>query len=208
LEHGGLLRDAVLFPPGLEAMSFSRAYQVGTVSFNIQRRPSSPQLAAELAPATAGSAVRDWAQTFTASRDPAAGRPDISVDIQPSLTVPGAWKISLSEQIANAERPLTVELDGATPKRVLASAFSGDVWGEAWSDLDDDVSDPGWPQLVAALEVVDVFELPELGIQLGLYRRVRAGEHLDPALRYLRARTDVTVTGADVALEAHRQLQR
>jgi hypothetical protein len=145
--------------------------------------------------------VLDWAQTFSASRDPQARRPDIYVDIQPSLTVPGTFQIELSEHIANAERPLTVRVDGVSPKRVVASPFAGDVWGEALSDLDDDLADPGEPQLAAAPEGVVVFELPG-GIQLGLYQLVSAGEPIDLALRYLRARTHADVTASDVALRA------
>jgi len=143
--------------------------------------------------------LQDWAQTFTAARDPEARRPDIYVDIQPSLAVPGTFQIELSEHIANAEQPLVVRVDGVSPKRVIASPFAGDVWSEALSDLDDAVADPGMPQLPAALESVDVFELPE-GIQLGLYQVVSAGKPCGPALRYLRARTQDGVTASDVVL--------
>lgn len=149
------------------------------------------------------STVGDWAQTFTASRDPEGREPDISVDIQPSLAVSGAWKISVREHIANAERPLTLELDGVSPTSVRASPYSGDVWGEELNDLDDDVADPGVPQLSDAGEVAEVFVLPQLGIQLALYELVGEDGVNVPAVRYQRARTQSHVTAADVALTAH-----
>jgi hypothetical protein len=157
---------------------------------------------AQAQPAGSAPAVRDWAQTFTASRDPDAREPDISVHIQPSLAVPGAWKISIREHIANAERPLTLEVDGVSPVSVRASPFTGDVWGEELSDLDDDVGDPGAPQLSDAFQVIDVLVLPQLGIQLAFYELLEEGGDSVPALRYLRARTQSHVTAADVALIA------
>jgi hypothetical protein len=199
-EH--LLRDMVLFPPDLEPLSFSRTYATRaartTVYFSIQRRRSLAQTAAELTAAPAHSTVHDWAMTYTAARDPLARRPDISVDIRPSLTVPGAWKIALREHIANAEQPLTLQVDGVSPKRVVSRAFGRDIWGEV-SENKDDADDP---PPAGALETFDVFDLPERGIQLGLYQLVSAGKPSEPALRYLRAQTP-NVTASDVVLTAH-----
>ncbi|HKP60121.1 MAG TPA: hypothetical protein VJV78_25525 [Polyangiales bacterium] len=152
-----------------------------------------------MVPAPLGAGVEDWQARFVATRDPLAAVPDISVEIRPSLAVPGGWQVRVREHVANAEQPFVLQADAVELRRSVASEFDGDVWPEALTHPDPDALVIPFAAF-GAEEAVDVLEVPEHGVRLALYQVVSHGEVLGPAVRYLRAQTSADISGADVAL--------